>query len=96
MNELYREIPNDLNAQVSVQAALELCCYECESDELWSFMGCKANKKWLWVTQDRKSRQIVALHLGDRGTAGARGLCENIPEHYRHQAAFFTDDWDAY
>jgi len=96
MDELYREVPDDLNAQVSAQAALELCCYECESDELWSFVGFKANKKWLWVAQDRASRQLVALHLGERGAAGARGLWENIPEHYRQQATFFTDDWEAY
>ena len=96
MDELYREVPDDLNAQVKPQAALELCCYECESDELWSFVGFKANKKWLWVAQDRASRQIVALYLGERGAAGARGLWKNIPEHYRQQATFFTDDWDAY
>jgi insertion element IS1 protein InsB len=81
---------------VKAQAELQLACYECESDELWSFVGFKANKQWLWVAQDRKSRQIVALHLGDRGAAGARGLWENMPEAYRRQATFFTDDWDAY
>ncbi|MCC9139048.1 IS1 family transposase, partial [Pontibacter silvestris] len=54
------------------------------------------NKKWLWVAQDRASRQIVALHVGERGAAGARGLWENIPGHYSQQATFFTDDWDAY
>lgn len=96
MDELYHQVPADLNAQVSAQADLHLNCYECESDELWSFVGCKANKKWLWVAQDRKSRQIVALHLGERGAVGAKGLWDNIPEHYRQQATFFTDDWDAY
>ena len=96
MDELYRQVPADLNVQVKPQAGLVLCCHECESDELWSFAGFKANKQWLWVAQDRASRQIVALHLGERGAAGARGLWESIPEHYRRQATFFTDDWGAY
>ncbi|WP_377469638.1 transposase-like zinc-binding domain-containing protein [Pontibacter silvestris] len=38
VDELYREVPGDLNAQVSAQAELELCHYECESDELWGFV----------------------------------------------------------
>ena len=96
MDELYGEVPQNLNAQVPASTEIQLTCYECESDELWSFVGCKANKQWLWVAQDRKSRQIVALHLGDRGTIGAKGLWENVPEHYRRQATFFTDEWDAY
>lgn len=95
MDELYSEVADDLNAQVKAQAELQLNCYECENDEFWSFVGFKDNKKWLWVAQDRKSRQIVALHLGDRGAVGAKGLWDNIPEHYRQQATFFTDDWDA-
>lgn len=45
MDGHYSQVPADLNAQVSAQAELQLNCYECESDELWSFVGCKANKK---------------------------------------------------
>lgn len=48
------------------------------------------------MAQDRKSRRVVALHLGDRGAAGARGLWESMPEHFRRQAIFFTDAWEAY
>lgn len=96
MEELYKQVPEHLHAQVSAQSELELYCYECESDELWSFVSFKANKQWLWMAQDRKSRQIVAIHLGDRGVAGAKGLWEQLPEGYRQQATFFTDGWDAY
>jgi insertion element IS1 protein InsB len=96
MDELYGEVPEDLNAQVASSAEIQLLCYECESDELWGFVGFKADKQWLWVAQDRRSRQIIALHLGDRGAAGARGLWEKVPERYREQATFFTDEWEAY
>lgn len=93
MDELFSQVPQDLNADVAAQAQIRLSCYECESDELWSFVGFKANKQWLWVAQDR---QIVALHLGDRGPAGAKGLWENVPAPYKQRATFFTDDWEAY
>ncbi|GAA4425936.1 IS1 family transposase [Pontibacter saemangeumensis] len=96
MDELYGEVPQDLNAQVACKAEINLRCYECESDELWSFVGFKGNKQWLWVAQDRRSRQIVALHLGDSGATGAKGLWEEVPERYRRQATFFTDEWEAY
>ena len=96
MDELYEQVPQDLNAQVAADAQIQLTCFECESDELWSFVGFKGNKQWLWVAQDRKSRHIVALHLGDRGAAGAKGLWDNVPEHYRQQATFYTDEWEAY
>ncbi|MDB5264378.1 MAG: transposase [Adhaeribacter sp.] len=93
MDELFSQVPQDLNADVAAQALIRLSCYECESDELWRFVGFKANKQWLWIAQDR---QIVALPLGDRGTAGAKGLWQNVPAHYKQRATFFTGDWQAY
>jgi len=52
MEELYREVPQDLNANAAAAPELEICCYECESDELWSFVGFKENKQccgWRWI-----------------------------------------------
>lgn len=76
MDELYEEVPKALNAQASANKEIQFTCYECESDELWSFVGFKANKQWLWVAQDKKSRQVVALHLRDIGATGQRGCGE--------------------
>jgi insertion element IS1 protein InsB len=33
---------------------------EAEADELWSFVGKKANKPWLWIAMDAKTRQGIA------------------------------------
>jgi len=96
MDEVYDEVPADLACSVNQQADIELHCLDCEADELWSFVLYKANKQWLWLALDRATRQVVALHLGDRGTTGALGLWQALPESYRQQATFYTDDWDAY
>lgn len=96
MDELYDEIPEDLACSIPDNADIELVEVNCEADELWSFVGRKSNKKWLWLALDRNSRQVVALFVGDRSEDGARGLWEALPERYRERATFYTDDWAAY
>ena len=96
MDELYDEIPQDLACCIPDDAEIEMVEMNCEADELWSFVGRKSNKKWLWLALDRRRRQVVALFVGDRGEGGARGLWEALPERYRQKATFYTDDWAAY
>ncbi len=96
MGELYDEIPEDLACSIPDNADIELVEVNCEADELWSFVGRKSNKKWLWLALDRKSRQVVALFIGDRSEDGARVLWEILPERYRSRATFYTDNWAAY
>jgi IS1 family transposase len=96
MDELYDELPANLACSATQVGEIELHCLECETDELWSFVGYKANKQWVWVALDRCSRQIVAFHVGDRSAASAQALWQAIPEHYRYQAKVYSDDWDAY
>ena len=38
---------------------------------------------------------MVALFIGDRSADGALGLWQALPERYRQQATFHTDDWQA-
>lgn len=66
-----------------------------ELDELWSFVFCKANKFWLWIALCRRTRQIVAFHLGDRSEASCRVLWEKVPDSYKH-ATTYSDFWAAY
>jgi len=96
MDELYDEIPEDLACSIPDCADIDMVKVDCEADELWSFVGRKSNKKWLWLALDRNSRQVVALFVGDRSEDGARGLWEALPEGYRERATFYTDDWAAY
>ena len=97
MVDLYDQLPDDLNFEVKAKAE-ELIIYALESeiDEMLSFVGKKANKQWIWIALDVKSRQIIAFHVGDRSGQSAKALWKSIPQCYRKHATFYTDGWCAY
>ena len=64
-------------------------------DELWSFVGSKANARWVWIALCRQTRQIVACFVGDRSADAARALRGRIPPAYRCRATR-SDHWLAY
>ena len=66
-----------------------------ELDELWSFVARRKDKRWVWLALCRRTRQIVAYALGDRGHTTCRLLWERVPPGLRH-ALTFTDFWEAY
>lgn len=66
-----------------------------ELDELYSFVGSKQEKRWLWVALCRRTRQIVAFVIGDRSEASCRRLFKRIPADYRH-CTTYSDFWAAY
>jgi IS1 family transposase len=66
-----------------------------ELDELWSFVLKKTNQAWIWIALCRKTRQVVAYVVGDRGQTTCRRLWEAIPSAYR-TGHCFTDFWAAY
>jgi insertion element IS1 protein InsB len=69
---------------------------EAEADEMCSFVQQKANKQWVWIAMDMQTRQIIAFHVGDRSRDGAQELWATIPEVYREQAPFYTDQYEVY
>ena len=50
-----------------------------ELDEMWTFVGRRTTKVWLWLAVERSSRRIVAWVLGCRGAATARRLWQALP-----------------
>lgn len=66
-----------------------------ELDELWCFVSCKRNARWLWVALCRRTRQIVAYVIGDRSTTSCLHLWIKLPKAYRHCHSF-SDFWNAY
>lgn len=64
-------------------------------DELWSFVGCKENKQWLWLAMDVDTREIVGVYLGDRTGQAAKRLWQSLPPIYRQCALCYTDFWEA-
>ena len=66
-----------------------------EIDELRSFVHHRWQKRWVWLAQCRRTRQIVAYVIGSRGEASCRLLWERIPQDYK-QGLLYTDFWAAY
>jgi IS1 family transposase/DNA-directed RNA polymerase subunit RPC12/RpoP len=71
-----------------------------ECDEMWSFVGNKDEKRWIWLATDQttpgKKGRIVGCFIGDRSAETARKLWESMPAAYQQRADFYTDFWDAY
>jgi insertion element IS1 protein InsB len=63
---------------------------------MWTFVGRKRRKVWLWLAVERHTRRIVAWVLGTRGTATARRLWRSLPAEYRSGTWYYTDEWEAY
>lgn len=67
-----------------------------EGDEIWSFIGKKANQAWLWALLERKTRRIIAWASGDRSISTAQKLWQKIPREYLDHFHCFTDFWSVY
>ncbi|MDX2301571.1 MAG: IS1 family transposase [Microscillaceae bacterium] len=70
--------------------------YRFEADEMWSFVGNKANKQWIWMVMHTANRQIIAFHVGGRAKEDAEAFFAKIPDIFKTKAVFFTDFWKAY
>lgn len=66
-----------------------------EIDEVWSFVGCKGAKAWVWIALAYQSRQVVAMVVGDRSAKTCQRLWRRIPGAYRKLQSF-TDFYAAY
>lgn len=61
-----------------------------------SFVHKKANKPWIWIAIDAKSRQVMAFHVGDRSRKSGTRRWAKIPEAHRQRATFYTDQYGVY
>jgi insertion element IS1 protein InsB len=50
-----------------------------QCDEMWSFVGNKGNKQWIWLALDIETRKIIEVHIGDRSEQGAKKLWDSLP-----------------
>lgn len=95
--EVYQELPDNLNAEeVGDYEEVSLWKFEAQADEVWSFVGSKANRQWIWIALDAETKQVIAFHVADHSEESAKKLWEKIPITYRENAQFSTDLWDAY
>jgi len=90
LEEYLEQLPTLMDSLQPAQQADVL-----EIDEVWSFVGRKTNKRWLWTAQCRRTRQIVAFVIGDHSEATCYRLWLAIPPSYRHCQSF-SDFWKTY
>lgn len=67
-----------------------------ELDELWSFVGNKKQKVWVWLALERQTRRIVGFALGDRSAKTCEKVWFALSPDYRKRAVCYTDFGDAY
>lgn len=63
-------------------------------DEMWSYVGKKANQRWLWQAIDSKTGTVLAYVFGKRDDATfqqLQALLEPFPI-----TCYYTDDWGSY
>ncbi len=90
-NDIYDNVPKKLTVLPKKKGRLTVEC-----DEMWSFVGHRKNKYWIWLAIDRDTRGITGVHVGSRDRDGAKELWRSLPPVYRQCAVCFTDFWEAY
>jgi IS1 family transposase len=63
---------------------------------MWSFVGSKENKQWIWLAIDADSREIVGVFVGDCSRQSATKLWQSLSPVYRQCGIYYTDFWEAY
>ena len=63
---------------------------------MWSFVGKKINRKWIWLALDTDTKEVVGATIGRRDSEAAKKLWSSLPPVYRQCAVVYTDYWDAY
>jgi insertion element IS1 protein InsB len=97
MVEQFQAAPEHLYVQPPANTpAVILQRLEAEVDELWSFVGKKANRQWVWIALDATTPQVIAFHVGDRSGQRDPALWEKIPAVYQERALFYTDHYAVY
>ena len=94
IEQLYLATPQDLNFVEPASVEIEIFCLE--ADELWSFVARRENKRWIWLVLERRTRQIIALQIGDRSSDSALALWAKVPSQIKGRALVLTDCWEAY
>ena len=87
-------LPKDLPLGKLCDAEIDLYCVE--ADEIWSFVGAKDCKEWVWIAIERRTKLIVGFHIGGRDEEGALGLKLSISPELLDKTLFFADDFPSY
>ena len=59
-----------------------------EMDELWSFVGSKDYKCWVWIALCKRTRQVVSWCIGNRDEERCETLWELVPTPYKSSMVY--------
>jgi insertion element IS1 protein InsB len=97
MGERFQATPGHLNVTSPTSPPVVILHrLEAKIDELWSFVGTKANRHWVWIAMDATIHQGIAFHGDNRSRQSAAGLWAKIPVVYQERATFYTDQYEVY
>lgn len=65
-------------------------------DEMWGFVGKKAQPRWLWWVEDALTGEVVAFVFGRRTHQTFRQLIGVLEQAQIHVKRWITDSWWAY
>ena len=54
----YKAVPRKIQVSAKKPGKITIQC-----DELWSYVGKKENKQWVWLALDLKTREIVGVYI---------------------------------
>lgn len=66
-----------------------------ELDEVWTFVGNKKNRVWIWLALCRRTRQVIAWHYGPRDEVSCQLLWAKVPKTYKTKMCY-SDFWHSY
>jgi insertion element IS1 protein InsB len=90
-------LPDHLHVQpITCHGNVRLRRLEVEADERASFGRKKANKQWIRIVMDAKTRQVIAFPVGARRRRRATRLWAKMPHAYRQHATFYTEQYAVY
>ena len=94
MKQLWERLPHELPTGQLTDSQIDLHCLE--ADEMWSFVGAKDYKEWIWIAIERKTALIVGFHVGGPDEEGALGLKLSIAPKLLEKSLVCADDFPSY
>ena len=62
---------------------------------MWTFVGKKANDRWIWLAVSFQTGQVLSFSVGGRDEATARTMWKGIPPSYGRKQVY-TDEYVVY
>lgn len=62
---------------------------------MWSFVGNKVNKQWVWIAIEQLTGEIIGIYVGSRDENSAECSWVSLHAIYRQCALAYTDFWTA-